>query len=137
MKEDYFLINIIIYAIYAFYSKKGIVYDGITLKLEYLIQKSIRYQPHHLNYKESLENRLIQNGLKINKRPAIKPVSESFFERWNTMLFTAEKDLVKLLLSESLDVVDSLDKALDKEIRKINPINGAEKKERMEIIARN
>ena len=134
MKEDYFLINIIIYAIYAFYSKKGIVYDGITLKLEYLIQKLIRYQPHHLNYKESLENGLIQNGL---KRPAIKPVSESFFERWNTMLFTAEKDLVKLLLSESLDVVDSLDKALDKEIRKINPINGAEKKERMEIIAGN
>ena len=59
MKEDYFLINIIIYAIYAFYSKKGIVYDGITLRLEYLIQKSIRYQPHHLNYKESLENGLI------------------------------------------------------------------------------
>ena len=35
MKEDYFLINIIIYAIYAFYSNKGMVYDGITLKLEH------------------------------------------------------------------------------------------------------
>ena len=35
MKEDYFLTNIIIYAIYAFYSNKGMVYDGITLKLEH------------------------------------------------------------------------------------------------------
>ena len=116
------------------------VYDGITLKLEHLIQKSIRYQHHHLNYKESLENGLISKGLMINKRTAIKPVSENFLEKWNALLITFEQDLVKLLLSESLQVVDSLDKALDEEIRKINPIEVAGKKRlnlSMEIIGRN
>ena len=73
--------KIIIYAIYGFYSNKEMVYDGITLKLEHLMQKSIRYQHHHLRYKESLNNGLIPNGLKINKKPAIRPVSEDFFEK--------------------------------------------------------
>ena len=104
------------------------VYDGITSKLKHLIQKSIRYQHHHLNYKGSLENVLIPNGLTIKKRPAIKPVSEDFLEKWNTILFTAGQDLVKLLLSEPLEIVVSLDKALDEEIPKISPINVAEKK---------
>ena len=104
------------------------VYDGITSKLEHLIQKSIRYQHHHLNYKGNLENVLIPNGLNIKKRPAIKPVSEDFLEKWNTILFTAGQDLVKLLLSGPLEIVVSLDKALDEEIPKINPINVAEKK---------
>ena len=72
------MINIIIYAIYGFYSNKGMVYDGITVKLEHLIQKSIRYQHRHLSYKESLDNGLIP---KINKKPAIRPVSEDFFEK--------------------------------------------------------
>ena len=40
-----------------------------------------------------------------------------------------EQDLVKLLVKELLQVVGSLDKALDKEIRKINPIEVVEKKE--------
>ena len=73
--------KIIIYAIYGFYSNKEMVYDGITLKLEHLMQKSIRYQHHHLSYKESLNNGLIPNRLKINKKPAIRPVSEDFFEK--------------------------------------------------------
>ena len=38
------------------------------------------------------------------------------------------QDSVKLLLSESLHVTDSLDKALDEEIRKINFIAVTEKK---------
>ena len=94
-----------------------------------------------MNYKGSLENGLVPNRLKNNKRPAIKLVSQKFFEKCNTILFTAEQDLLKLLLSDLLQVVDSLDKALDEEIRKINPMKVAEKKERlnisMEIIARN
>ena len=124
-ERGFFLIN---RTYYAFYSNKGMVYNGITLKLKHLIQKSIRYQHHHLNYKESLENGLIPNGLKTNKRPAIKPVSEKVFEKWNTILFTAEQDLVKLLLSKSLEVVNSFSKVLDEEIRKISPIKVAEKK---------
>ena len=57
------------------------VYDGGTIKLEHLVQKSIRYQHHHLNYKKSLENGLIPKGLKNNKQPVIKPVTEDFFLR--------------------------------------------------------
>ena len=106
------------------------VYDGITLKLEHFIHKLIRYQHHGLNYKESLENGLLPNRLNINKRSAIKLVSKDFFEKWNTILFTAEQELVKLLLSKPLEVVDSLDKALDKEIRKINPIKVSKKRKR-------
>ena len=49
----------------------------------------------------------------FNKRAAIKPVSENVFEKRNTILFTAKQDLAKLLLSESLQIADSLDKALD------------------------
>ena len=54
------------------------IFDGGTIKLEHLVQKSIRYQHHHLSYKESLENGLMPKGLKINKRPAIKPMTKTF-----------------------------------------------------------
>ena len=107
--------------------------------MEHSIQRSIRYQHHHLNCKESLENGLITNGLKINKRQAIKPVSEKFLEKWNTILITAKQDLVKLLLRESLQLVDSLDKAHDEEIL-ISPIEVTGEKRlniNMEIIGRN
>ena len=90
---------------------------------------------------KGLENGLIPNGLKINKRPTIKLVSENLFEKWNTIQFTTEQDLFKLLLKESLQVVNSLDKAIDKEIQKMNPIQIAEKTKglnnSMEIIERN
>lgn len=108
--------------------------------MEHSIQRSIRYQHHHLNCKESLENGLITNGLKINKRQAIKPVSENFLEKWNTILITSKQDLVKLLLTESLQLVDSLDKAHDEEILKINSTEVTGEKRlniNMEIIGRN
>ena len=78
----------------------------------------IRYQHHHLNYKESLENGLIPKGLKINKRPAIKPVTEDFFEKWNTILLDAKNSLVQLLLSESLQIVKNLMKNWTVKLRK-------------------
>ena len=104
------------------------VYDGGTTKLEHLVQKSIRYQRHHLNYKESLENGLIRKGLKINKRPSIKPVTENFCEKWNTILLDVENSLVQLLLSELLQVVKKLDEELDSEIKKIHPNDVREKR---------
>ena len=72
---------IIIYIIYTLHNDKGMVCDGGKIKLEHLVLKPIRYQHHHLNFKESLENGLIPKGLKINKQPAIKPVKEEFFEK--------------------------------------------------------
>ena len=128
MREDYHLITTILCIIYTLHNDKGMVYDGGILKLEHLVQKSIRYQHHHLNYKESFENGLIPKGLKINKRPALKPVTEDFFEKWNTILLDAENSLVQLLLSESLQVVKKLDEELDSEIKKIHSNDVREKR---------
>ena len=58
-----------------------------------------------MNYKESLENGLIPKGLKINKQPAIKSVTEDFFKKWNTILLDVKSSLVQSLLGESLQVV--------------------------------
>ena len=69
------------------------------------MQKLIRYQHHHLNYKEYLENGLISRGFKINKQTAIKPVTEDFFKKWNTILLNHENSLIQILLSESMKVV--------------------------------
>ena len=95
------------------------VCDGGKIKLEHLVLKPIRYQHHHLNFKESLENGLIPKGLKINKQPAIKPVTEEFFEKWYAILLDAEKTLVQLLLRESLQVVKKLDEKMVSEIKKV------------------
>ena len=81
-----------------------------------------------MNYKESLENGLIPNGLKINKRPAIKPVTEDFLEKWNSILLDAKSNLVQLLLRESLQVVEKLDKELERRIKKIYPNHVKEKR---------
>ena len=67
MRQDYHLITTTFCILLTLHNNKGMIYDGGTTKLEYLVQKSIRYQYHHLNYKESLENGLIPTGLKINK----------------------------------------------------------------------
>ena len=104
------------------------VCDGGKIKLEHLVLKPIRYQHHHLNFKESLENGLIPKGLKINKQPAIKPVTEEFFEKWNAMLLDAEKTLVQLLLRESLQVVKKLDEKMVREIKKVHPNDVREKR---------
>ena len=104
------------------------VCDGGTIKLEHLVQKSVRYQYHDLNYKEKLENGLIPKGLKINKRPAIKPVTEDFFEKWNTILLDAKNSLVQLLLIKSLQVLENLDEALNSKIKK-TPLNDVREKQ--------
>ena len=95
------------------------VCDGGKIKLEHLVLKPIRYQHHHLNFKESLENGLIPKGLKINKQPAIKPVKEEFFEKQNAILLDTEKTSVQLLLRESLQVVKKLDEKIVSEIKKV------------------
>ena len=115
MREDYHLITTILCIIYTLHNDKRMVYDGGTIKLEHLVQKSIRYQHHHLNYKESLENGFI-------------PVTEDLFEKWNTILVDPENSLVQLLLSKSLQVVKKLDEELDSEIKNIHPNDVREKR---------
>ena len=69
MRESYsyhVITTILCIIIYTLHNDKEMVYDGGTIKPEHLVQKLIRYQHHHFNYKESLEDGLIPKGLKIN-----------------------------------------------------------------------
>ena len=55
MREDYHLITSILGIIYILNNGKGMVFNRRTIKLKHLVQKSIRYQHHHLNNKEILK----------------------------------------------------------------------------------
>ena len=74
-----------------------VIFVGNTY-LDYLYQKSVRYQHH----RENLLEELIPSGLKINKHPAFELVTDEFENQWNSVLYDAEK---RLLLKESKNVV--------------------------------
>ena len=92
-----------------------VVFDGNT-HLDYLYQKSLRYQHHRENYLKSLLEGLILSGLKINKRPAFESVTDEFESHWNSVLYDAEKRLVKLLLKESENVIAKVPSEIKLEI---------------------
>ena len=46
--------------------------------LDWLFQKLLRYEHHAENYKLALDQQIIPFGLRINKTPAIQPISEDF-----------------------------------------------------------
>ena len=102
---------------------KGMVLKDGTEHLEYLLQKSFRYEHHLKNYEESLKTGLIPNDLQIKKSEAIIPLTEDFHRKWYQILYDAEKKLVELLLYVSSQVVAKVQIDLDAEIRKINPKN--------------
>ena len=85
--------------------------DGLS-PLDLLLQKSLQHKHHKENYLYSLEHGIIPSGLKINKNLAFIPVSNDFTERWNKILRTAEEKLVNLLLSESDNVIDNLQRKM-------------------------
>ena len=94
-----------------------------TEHLDYLLQKSIRYELHLKNYEESLKTGLILNAWRIKKSAAITSVTEDFHRKWQQILYDAEKNLVELLLYEASQVVAKIQTDLVTEIRKINPKN--------------
>ena len=48
--------------------------------------------------------------MKLRKEPAFTPLSEDFKSKWDKVLWNAEINLVKLLLSESDVVIDKINK---------------------------
>ena len=72
------------------------IYDG-NMSQEKLVQKSLRYQHHQNNYKDTPASGLIPLGLKINKSPAIEIVADDFELKWKNKLYNAERRLVELL----------------------------------------
>ena len=59
---------------------------------------------------------MIPSGLKINKCPAFESVTDDFENQWNSILYEAEKRLVKLLLKESENVVAKVQSEIELEI---------------------
>ena len=100
--------------------------DGLE-HLDKLLQKSLRYKHHQLNYEESLCCGVIQKGLRIRKDPAFEPVSNDFQIKWDEILYNAEKNLVELLLYESSKVVAKLEIDVNKELLNRHPNDCKEK----------
>ena len=121
MRKVYHLITCINYLLAICLVKGTVLKDG-TEHLDYLLQKSFRFE-HVKNYEESLKTGLIPNGLRMKKSAAITPVTENFHWKWQQVLYDAEKNLVELLLYEASQVVSKIQIDLDAEIRKINPNN--------------
>ena len=120
-------------SIYVFYFDNRIKSnESYTTKLDYLIQKSIRYKHHYENYKESLELNLIPAGLKIKKLPAITPITPNFYREWNKVFHKGEKQLVNLLLIESSKVVEKTERLVEKEIRIQYPMDYDRKRLKVE-----
>lgn len=91
------------------------VFDGKT-HLDYLDQKSLRYEHHRENDLTSLYVGLIPSGLKFNKCTAFKSVTNEFEGQWNSILYNAEKRLVKLSLKDSKNVFANVQIEIELEI---------------------
>ena len=85
----------------------GMVLPEVNSKsLDWLCEKLLRYEHHAENYKLALDQHIILFGLRLNKAPAIQPISEDFNNEWNTILYNSEKGLERLLLEETQNVVE-------------------------------
>ena len=100
--------------------------DGLE-HLDKLLQKSLRYKHHQLNYEESLRRGVILKGLRIRKGPAFEPINDDFQIKSNEILYNAKKNLVELLLYESSNVVAKLEIDFNKELLNRHPNDHKEK----------
>ena len=98
--KDYPLITLNLYIILTLVNRMVIQDGGMSL-LDKLLQKSLRYKHHRENYIQSLEEKVIPSGLKINKKPAFSRILEDFMINWKNILRRAEYTLVQFLLTES------------------------------------
>ena len=124
MKIGYFLIILIILVTNSVHSM--VFSDGLE-HLDKLLQKSLRYKHHQLNYEESLRRGVIPKGLRIRKDPAFEPISDDFQIKWNEILYNVENNLVELLLYESSKVVVKLEIDFNKELLNRHPNDYKEK----------
>lgn len=76
--------------------------------LDVLYPMSIRYKHHEDNLWESLANETTPFSLHIKKAPGIVTVTEDFHIKWNGILKSTERDLIKLLLVESENVITKI-----------------------------
>ena len=111
---------------------KGMVLFYGNSHLDYLSQKSLRYQHHRESYVRSLLKSFIPNGLRIRKRPAFEAVIDHFENQWNSILYDTEKRLVELLLKESENVFAKIATEIEIELQKGGEISQEAKREELE-----
>ena len=86
------------------------------------------------NYQISIRDGIIPPGLQIKKEPALVPVTDDFHSKWKSVLYDAEKRLVKLLLAESKKVITSTEIEFDQQLEWQYPDSAEQKK--VEIVTR-
>ena len=118
MDKVYLLITLY----YTYYLiRKGMVLNDGNSYLDHLFQKSLCYNHHKENYKISQEEGVTPTGFKLRKDPAFLPVTDSFQQKWDAILFNAERNLVELLLVETDSVIKKLELDIDKELKRLFP----------------
>ena len=118
MDKVYLLITLY----YTYYLiRKGMVLNDGNSYLDHLFQKSLCYNHHKENYKISLEEGVTPTGLKSRKDPAFLPATDGFQQKWDAILFNAERNLVELLLVETDSVIKKLELDFDKELKRLFP----------------
>ena len=100
-----------------------------------IYQRMLRYEHHQENYRNSLLNNITPYGLQLKKKAQIETISENFSEKWQNVLYDAERKLVQLLLTESELIYNKMDRDLNDIIRTTNPESVEEIKN--EIMNRN
>ena len=86
-----------------------------------IYQRMLRYEHHQENYRNSLLNNITPYGLQLKKKAQIETISENFSEKWQNVLYDAERKLVQLLLTESELIYNKMDRDLNDIIRTTNP----------------
>ena len=127
----YFLITSVIYVLHITIVVPHLVdgmvlQDGTISQLDLLIQKSMRYK-HKENYIKSLEEGITPSGLQIKRKPAFLPVSKDFESKWNAILYEAEKNIIKLFMYESDQVISKIEVEIQEELKEEYP-NRCQKK---------
>ena len=85
--------------------------------------KKIRYDHHAGNYKRSIIEGKSHYGLQINKKPGIQTISLDFFEKWNSVLRNAERQLVELFLTEAKILSKAVVDKFERKLREMFPEN--------------
>ena len=111
------LINLVILVLHKVLPlANGMVLHRKTLShLDLLVQKSLRYKHHKLNYIQSLEEGIIPSGLKIKKKLAFQQMSE-----WKSILYNAERNIVELLLYKAEKVIATIQVEIQAEVNEKN-----------------
>ena len=116
------LINLVILVLHKVLPlANGMVLHRKTLShLDLLVQKSLRYKHHKLNYIQSLEEGIMPSGLKIKKKLAFQQMSEDFEAKWKSILYNAERNIVELLLYKAEKVIATIQVEIQAEVNEKN-----------------